>query len=339
MKDRTTVEFRKDQNHQISRATLSILRGHVDDVKARNLICGALNLNPRSKRFTHGKVVRGTITMILLGDRGIPNDLARHLAGLIEMVHRASLVADDLQDGHPNRYGKPSFWKQEGISVTVSVLMHLALMVLGALDPQYLTQFGVSLTKARRVHSLFLSQLLSTNIGQVKDVCADQERISLQSYLTIAGLKTAGLFELIGELSAILSIDKGHTDKSVALFLHDLGIVHQIRDDLNELYELIEAREIDPDQLGKLTRGLPYALYLDSFGKIVTKRETRYSNKIREGRTLLKSLSSPDHVQRCEEFCGESYKSCIEEMERSLVSPRTRRRLREISDFLATARY
>lgn len=175
---------------------------------------------------TSGKRLRPLLVFLSgwEGEGKVNPDLVR-AAAVIEMVHLATLVHDDIMDGAMVRRGRATVSEREGPSVAVllgDALFAQAVVLATQFSGNFVCRRVAEAT--RRVCSGEIIQTLGPADGE-----PDRAR-----YERVIDLKTAELFSLSCELGAVLS--GGDTDrvKSAAAFGRHLGIAYQIYDDLGD---------------------------------------------------------------------------------------------------------
>jgi octaprenyl-diphosphate synthase len=206
---------------------------------------------------TTGKRLRPTLVFISgwQGDGVVSDELVR-AAGVVEMVHLATLVHDDIMDRAEIRRNRRTAAREFGPDAAVllgDALFSQALHVA--------SQFPT--TEVCRLVSESTRKVCSGEIMQTlrrRDI-----NISLADYRRMIDLKTAELFRVSCFLGARLS---GHgQDFALAAdrFGHHLGIAYQIYDDLADFVgeEQRIGKTLGTDlATGKLT--LPLMLLLES---------------------------------------------------------------------------
>lgn len=205
---------------------------------------------------TTGKRLRPTMVFISgwQGDGVVSDDLVR-AAGVVEMVHLATLVHDDIMDRAELRRNRRTAAREFGPDAAVllgDALFSQALHIA--------SQFPT--TEVCRMVSESTRKVCSGEIMQTlrrRDIT-----ISLAEYRRMIDLKTAELFRVSCYLGARLA---GHGDDFVQAadrFGHHLGIAYQIYDDLADFVgeEQRIGKTLGTDlATGKLT--LPLMLLLE----------------------------------------------------------------------------
>ena len=156
------------------------------------------------------------------GDNAVSADLVR-AAAVIEMVHLATLVHDDIMDGAELRRGRRTAAQAYGSSAAVLVGDALFAHALH-LATQFPTAEVCALVSAstRRVCA---GEIVQTLRRRTTDV-------TLDDYRRIIELKTAELFRVSGLLGSRLAGYEDDYQAAVAGYGRHLGVAYQIYDDL-----------------------------------------------------------------------------------------------------------
>jgi octaprenyl-diphosphate synthase len=170
-----------------------------------------------------GKSLRPILTLLSARLFSNPNDNTVKAAVIVELLHTATLVHDDVVDDAKVRRGFPSInaiWKNK-----VSVLVGDYLLAKALTEMLDLRDFDVldilSLT-ARRMSRGELLQIAK----------ARKLDITEEVYFEMIGDKTAALFSACCELAAVTSGSNGEQRDSLRRFGEKLGLSFQIRDDI-----------------------------------------------------------------------------------------------------------
>ncbi len=144
------------------------------------------------------------------------------LAAIVELIHAASLLHDDVIDEASLRRGVPSVNATDGSKTAV---------MLG--DILYSKAFTELVAFPKDVARIIASSVTALSKGEMMDVkMADEFNENESKYLDMLYLKTATLIEAAAEASAIL-VSK---DSSAhALYGRNLGLSFQIIDDILDI--------------------------------------------------------------------------------------------------------
>jgi octaprenyl-diphosphate synthase len=210
------------------------------------------------------------------------------LASLVELIHTASLIHDDIIDKADVRRGKESVHAKWGPNITV---------LLG--DYLYIKSIGLSLqSRHDRVIRLLADVSARMIEGELDEYALGGDLgITEGQYLNIVENKTAVLFAACCRIGAIIGLASPEEEEAVANFGLNLGKTFQIVDDLLDFTG-------DPGVLGKpvlsdLAEGrvtLPLILALKSDGRSKRERIKRLIGRkdisADERRSLLESLAT-----------------------------------------------
>lgn len=201
-----------------------------------------------------GKRLRPALAILSARACGYQGEQHANLATIIEFIHTATLLHDDVVDGSDMRRGKETantLWGNE------------ASVLVG--DFLYTRSFEMMV----EMDSMPLMKILShtTNIiaeGEVLQLlnCHDPDTTEA-AYLEVIHHKTAKLFEAAGQLGAVISGSPLVIEQAMANYAMHLGSAFQLVDDLLDYSESSEAigKNIGDDLAeGKPTLPLIYAM-------------------------------------------------------------------------------
>ena len=144
------------------------------------------------------------------------------LAAIVELIHGASLLHDDVIDEATLRRGVPSVNATDGSKTAV---------MLG--DILYSKAFSELISFDKKIAKIIASSVTSLSKGEMMDVkMADEFNYDEDKYLDMLYLKTATLIEAAAEASAILA---GKDSDAHALYGRNLGLSFQIIDDILDI--------------------------------------------------------------------------------------------------------
>ena len=183
-----------------------------------------------------------------------PNESAIHLGAVVEIIHAATLVHDDVIDDARTRRGRPSANAQWGNHTSVL-----------AGDWLYMEAFQVAL-RERNFHVLDL--LIGLTQMMVEGELLQLERIGRievteADCMELVDRKTACLFSVCAKLGALVAGADSQTEERLGDFAWNLGMAFQLVDDLLDFTsrETVLGKPVGNDlREGKVTLPLVYAL-------------------------------------------------------------------------------
>ncbi len=170
-----------------------------------------------------GKKIRPVLVLLSAGINGGITDRAYRGAVLVEMLHTATLVHDDVVDSAEVRRGFPSInavWKNKVAVLIGDYLLSRGLML--AVDGNDFDFLRVVTDTVKRMSEGELLQ-----ISKTRKLDIDEE-----TYFKIISDKTASLISTCCEIGARSITDNNEQINSLRVFGESLGIAFQIRDDI-----------------------------------------------------------------------------------------------------------
>jgi len=160
---------------------------------------------------------------------GLDNKSILLLAVCCELLHNASLIQDDLQDGDMQRRDEAAVWVQFGTDTAiglVDLMIASAFKTISSID-------NISILPAL-IHKLHQA-IANTLQGQSLDNAADKENHNLEKCLYTAQKKSGPLFSLALELPLITS---GYSDATIQAYeaACAFGAGYQLYDDLMDFH-------------------------------------------------------------------------------------------------------
>ncbi|MCX8091424.1 MAG: polyprenyl synthetase family protein [Verrucomicrobiae bacterium] len=195
----------------------------------------------------NGKHLRPALVALSARALGKVSEAHVTVAVIIEMVHLATLVHDDVMDEAEIRRGQPTLaanWGNE-IAVLFGDCLFAQALKLAASFPTP----EVCRAVAAATHTVCAGEILQTQHRR------DFER-SRREYFRVLEMKTAELFALSCELAAFLSEASGGHRAALRRFGLNFGVAYQIYDDCLDLFgsEAVAGKSLGTDLAkGKLT--------------------------------------------------------------------------------------
>ncbi len=178
---------------------------------------------------TGGKRLRALLPLLVAEALGVDKERVVALGAACEMLHNATLVHDDLQDGDLVRRGRMTVWNRFGVPQAIN--LGDAMFYYSVLLVQMLESKRVPMAERLLVETLRVID------GQEKEFALkEKQNISLEDYFEMVEGKTSGLFalpmggaaELCGAPAAlILGLEEAS---------RHMGVLFQIQDDALDLF-------------------------------------------------------------------------------------------------------
>lgn len=175
---------------------------------------------------TSGKRIRPALSLLAGGACGTPGPDHEKLGIVLEMIHLATLVHDDIMDGAKLRRSQPTATARWGSAL--SVLLGDCL-------------FAHALEMAASFDSTWISRKIARASSDVcsGEILQTQRRfdlaLTIPEYFRIIRMKTAALFSVATELAAWLNGATEEVQESLRNYGELLGTAYQIYDDCLDL--------------------------------------------------------------------------------------------------------
>ncbi len=253
-----------------------------------------------------GKRLRPSLLLLsskLIGDGGIS---AVRLGAVVEIIHAATLVHDDVIDAADIRRGRPSTNAQWGNHTSVL-----------AGDWLYMQAFQIAV---RERNFRVLDILIGLTQMMVEGELLQLERIghidvSEADYMELVHRKTAGLFSACARLGSLVAGASSDAEDKLGDYAWNLGMAFQLVDDMLDFTarEQTLGKPVGGDlREGKITLPLIYVLERASkderrLVEIVLEERTYDRVPFREIRALIEKYHGFERVQeRAHAFTGKA---------------------------------
>ncbi|MEM9730557.1 MAG: polyprenyl synthetase family protein [Myxococcota bacterium] len=213
---------------------------------------------------TGGKQLRARLALATCEALGGTAEDAVDWAAAVELLHNATLVHDDIQDGDRVRRGQPALWARYGAAQAINagdLLLMLPFVALG----RYPSDLQSALVQVLATYAE------ATARGQIRELAlnglADD---GWRDYLAASSGKTGTLFALPVRGSAAIAGVEGTLADALGAAFASIGVLYQLQDDLLDVFDE-KARDGEASDLyeGRLT-----ALVLAHFDLYPGERET-----------------------------------------------------------------
>lgn len=265
-----------------------LVKPHLDTVETR-IAQQAAAFDPAIEGYvvyaigSRGKRLRPLLALLAGGATGNVNSGHVDLAVIVELIHIATLVHDDIMDEAERRRGQPTVNARWGNSL--SVLLGDCL-------------FAHALTLSTKFENPEIGRAIARTAATVcsGEMIQTQRRfdlkLSVEEYLRIVEMKTGSLFSTAAELAAVISETNPSVVETFKRYGNRIGTAYQIYDDCLDLAgtENATGKTLGTDlRKGKFT--LPVLIFLRSASEFERERCCRLvlEEKIEEMSELLKN--------------------------------------------------
>lgn len=216
------AEPRLDELRQVDAAMLDTLRqsGHGPLVQ----IC-------EEHLASGGKHFRARLVLATARSLEAPVGAAIPFAAACELMHNASLIHDDLQDGDAMRRGRPAIWRRFGAAQAINAGDLLLMLSYRALDAE---QYSPSLRAA--LSNTVARRAALTVCGQALELEGKKASLTWALYDEACLGKTGQFFALPVEGAALVAGRSEARAAELGNAVLRLGLVYQLRDDVQDLF-------------------------------------------------------------------------------------------------------
>ncbi|HUJ32082.1 MAG TPA: polyprenyl synthetase family protein [Candidatus Acidoferrum sp.] len=201
-----------------------------------------------------GKRLRPALLLLSAGAAGYRGPSAIRLGAVVELIHSATLVHDDVIDGANTRRGRPSTNARWGnhMSVLAGDWLYMQSFEMALRERNFaILDILIDLTQ-----NMVEGELLQlTRLGQIDLTEADATELSYR--------KTACLFSGCARLGAVLGQQPKHIEDAMAEYGRNAGLAFQLVDDLLDFtasHEQLGKPVLSDLKEGKVTLPLIFAL-------------------------------------------------------------------------------
>jgi geranylgeranyl diphosphate synthase type I len=182
-----------------------------------------------------GKRVRARLALAAAASLGVDRSHANFWAAAVEMLHNATLVHDDLQDGDRLRRGRPTTWAVHGMPQAVNcgdLMLMLPTLLVARVEVAEAVRFRLCHALSRRAAATVRGQAADLSLHDVVAAGADP----VEAYLRCIEGKTGELFALPVEGAALIAGIDVDTARALAEPFFLLGMLFQLQDDVLDLF-------------------------------------------------------------------------------------------------------
>lgn len=218
--DELHVEYRE----RIDQSIEETLQTYTEDDHLREVVARGVD---------GGKRIRPTFTLVVAELYGLPRSVAVDRGTIVELIHSATLVADDYADDDAVRRGSPALWR---------VVMRLPFVGPDRLNPRTVTvlaENGILALALRLADEPDVVQAMGATVQDVFRGFYEEEVTTVDgffgggydAYIDINELKTGGMFALGCHLAALTTDHDEEAIQAARDYGRAAGILYQIADD------------------------------------------------------------------------------------------------------------
>ncbi|MEM6733646.1 MAG: polyprenyl synthetase family protein, partial [Myxococcota bacterium] len=181
---------------------------------------------------TGGKRLRARLVLAASREFGVPFELAIPWAAACELLHNATLVHDDVQDGDETRRGQPTTWVRHGTASAINagdLLLVLPTLAIERVNSDLSVRWHLARQLAYQATRVIRGQVAEYEMTH-------HGPIDLNTYYNAIDGKTSPLFELPVIGAALLAGRAPETAESLGAPFRSLGRLFQMQDDVLDLY-------------------------------------------------------------------------------------------------------
>jgi octaprenyl-diphosphate synthase len=261
----TITELVRDELIAVNALIIDSLSSHVDEVEQ----IGHYLIEAGGKR------IRPVVTLLSAKACGAIGDSVISMATIIEFIHSATLLHDDVVDGSTLRRGRPTanhVWDNPSAVLVGDFLYSRAFQMM----------VGINNMPAMRILADATNAIAEGEVMQLTHRFAPD--VTEARYFNVIRLKTAKLFEAAAELGGVLAEQPVSIQKALAQYGLHLGAAFQLVDDvLDYQAEGAWGKNLGDDLAeGKVTLPLIYALQHADTQEAVYLREAIQSGAIED---------------------------------------------------------
>ncbi|KAF8229567.1 terpenoid synthase [Tricholoma matsutake] len=185
-----------------------------------------INSNP-------GKEIRTQLIEVFNVWLNVPKEQLDIIAGLVKMLHAASLLVDDIEDDSQLRRGQPVAHKIYGVPQTINTATYVFFL---AYEKLFALRNHPTRPPTKEIEAIVTAELLSLHRGQGLEILW---RDSLQcpseaEYISMVNNKTGGLLRI--GIKLMMACATTNVDVDYISLVNLIGIYFQIRDDFMNLH-------------------------------------------------------------------------------------------------------
>ena len=174
--------------------------------------------------FCSGKKIRSILYFkFFTGKNSIDHKKKLNTIAIIEIIHTASIIHDDVVDNNKKRRTSDSFLEMFGRKKSILIGDYILIKAIKSF---------LNLHSDKFLQTLFLRECSAIAYGATLEQFLTKDA-TLSQYIRVASLKTSPLFKLSCFLGTYLSSNDFEKSKKAATFGTCFGILFQVQNDLD----------------------------------------------------------------------------------------------------------
>ena len=262
-----------------------------------------------------GKRMRPLLVILSAKVSGYKGSDHLHLAAVIEFIHTATLLHDDVVDTSDLRRGKATAKTRVGYAPSVlfgDFLYAHAFQMLVGVGNLYVMQTIADTTNAR-------------SVGEVQQLAnARNSNISEDVYKKVIFKKTAILFDAAAKIGAIIAEPKAGHIESLSDYVRNIGMAFQLMDDVLDYNGDSEnlGKNIGDDLAeGKMTLPLIYAMKNGKNSQKLVIQEAIKNTSVCDLKnilTIIRETGALEYSMSCAKKHAMDAKRCLVDLPKSI---------------------
>ena len=188
---------------------------------------------------------------------------AYHISPLVECIHTASLIHDDIEDSSDMRRGKPAAYITYGLDTALNAASWLYFQA-----PTCIDSLDADGSTKERLYSLYAKETRRLHLGQAMDIAWHRDISIIPSsdeYLAMVQCKTGTLSSLAAKTGTSLATDDQNAIKRSGEIAAKIGAGFQIIDDVINL-TVGNPGKCRGDDIVEGKKSLPVILFMQKKG-------------------------------------------------------------------------
>lgn len=178
-----------------------------------------------------GKRLRARLALAAGQALGVPEETLVPWAATCELLHNATLIHDDTQDGDRFRRGRPTMWARHGLGQAINtghLMLMLPFLAVGEIDAPPAIR--------SRLYAAVANAAARTARGQATEMeLPNDDEVGWPDWICAAEEKSGALLGLPVQGAAILAGLDDRCSQAFSAAFSRADVLYQLRDDLLDL--------------------------------------------------------------------------------------------------------